>query len=109
MTLPAFVGFTSVEDVLSTFKEKDLGNKEIIVAALAGDGGFEENAYVLLKDAEGNLFEVEAGHCSCFGFEGLFQPAPITREYLQQLTDSGAMRYGCKADAKPFIIEFLSK
>jgi len=52
----------------------------IIVAAIS-DCDYEMNAYVLFEDG-GELFEVEASHCSCYGFEDQWTPGRISVEYL---------------------------
>jgi hypothetical protein len=45
---------------------------DVIYCSFDG-GGYEEWCYVLfVKDGE--LFEVEASHCSCYGFEGQWRP-----------------------------------
>jgi len=52
--------------------------------AASGDlGDYEEGAWFLLRDKEsGELFEVSGSHCSCYGFEGQFNPKKTTVKYL---------------------------
>jgi hypothetical protein len=46
--------------------------------------GWEGSSWLLLREkATGNLFENHAFHCSCYGFEGQFEPEPTTIEYLK--------------------------
>lgn len=54
------------------------------ILAAAGDlGEYEESAWFLLRDKEtSELFEISGSHCSCYGFEGQFKPAPTTMNYL---------------------------
>lgn len=65
-----------------TADEKELNHFDILFAS--GDlGGYEESAWFLLRNREsGELFEVSGSHCSCYGFEGQFKPAPTTHKYL---------------------------
>lgn len=37
---------------------------------------------VVLFERNGTLMEVSASHCSCYGLEGQFEPAPVTWEAL---------------------------
>lgn len=45
--------------------------------------GYEEWSYYLLHEkATGKLFENHASHCSCYGFEGQWEPEETTLKYL---------------------------
>jgi hypothetical protein len=47
------------------------------------DGGYDGSAYFLVQDREtGKLYEVTGGHCSCYGFEGQWDPKITSKEYL---------------------------
>ena len=50
---------------------------------------WEGNAYVLLL-INGKLHEIEAGHCSCNGLEGSWNPAPTNFGALQNRRFYGA-------------------
>lgn len=39
-------------------------------------------SYVLYRDEDGELWEVEGSHCSCNGLEGQWSPGKATVEYL---------------------------
>jgi len=55
----------------------------IIAYESVGDYGCDSSSWFLLRDrATGGLFEVHAGHCSCYGFEGQWKPEPTTAAYL---------------------------
>ena len=53
---------------------------EIIVASYDGDEYNASAGFVFRSD--GKLWEVQAGHCSCYGFEGQWQPTEVTPAYL---------------------------
>lgn len=58
---------------------------EILVAyESVGSWGCDSSSYFLLRDkADGKLYEVRGSHCSCYGFEGQFEPEEATLEYLK--------------------------
>lgn len=48
-----------------------------------GDWGCDSSSFFLLKDKDGNLYEVHGSHCSCYGFEGQFDLEKTTIEALK--------------------------
>jgi hypothetical protein len=44
---------------------------------------YEGRGWMLLRDNNGLLYEVNGSHCSCMGFEGQFNPKRTTRMYLR--------------------------
>jgi hypothetical protein len=48
-----------------------------------GDWGCDSSSFFLLRDKDGNLFEVHGSHCSCYGFENQFTLEPTTIEALK--------------------------
>lgn len=83
-----YAGFTYeavVEDIVANYQVSQpfVDNYRILVAHLHGDGGYEESSYFLLVEkSTGRLFEVSGSHCSCYGFEGQFEPELTSIEYL---------------------------
>jgi hypothetical protein len=61
-----------------------------ILFASYGYGSYEGEAFVLLEK-EGKLFEVNAGHCSCYGLEGQFKPEETTLEALKYRLINGKL------------------
>jgi hypothetical protein len=53
-----------------------------ILIAVNEQEAYEGSAYILARDADGNLVEVEGSNGSCFGFEGQWGPEPVTEQYL---------------------------
>ena len=50
---------------------EDYKNINILFASY-GQGGYEGDAWVLFEE-DGKLFEVNGGHCSCYGLEGQWE------------------------------------
>lgn len=61
-------------------KPSALDGAEVIVA-IYDLGSYEGDAFVLFRK-DGKLFEVNAGHCSCYGLEGQWEPEETTKEEL---------------------------
>jgi hypothetical protein len=64
---------------------KDMVDAFDIIVAWQDEGpyGCDSSSFFLLKKKKtGQLFEVHGSHCSCYGFEGQFQPEPTTAKYL---------------------------
>lgn len=62
----------------------DLVNKYEILIAHLTESDYEESSFFLLRDKEtGELFENNASHCSCAGFEDQFTPQATTITYLK--------------------------
>lgn len=62
-----------------------LENYDILVAyESVGSWGCDSSSWFLIKDkTTGELYETHGSHCSCYGFEGQFEPEHTTLEYLQ--------------------------
>jgi hypothetical protein len=62
--------------------DKDLEGVEIIYAAYE-TGPYDGQALVLFKKDK-KYYIVDAGHCSCYGLEGMWDPVEVTKESLKQ-------------------------
>ena len=60
---------------------------------------------------EDEFFEVEASHCSCYGYGGAWQPSEVSKAYVKQLIEAAdekevkrkdSWRYGA-LDSREFI------
>lgn len=73
------------QDIIDSYcVEPDLVNKFEIIIAHNDGGGYDEASFFLLRNKETKeLFENHASHCSCYGFEGQFEPKPTTLTYLR--------------------------
>jgi hypothetical protein len=58
---------------------------EVLVAYQSvGNWGCDSSAWFLLREkSTGRLFEACGSHCSCYGFEGQFEPEQTTVTYLK--------------------------
>jgi hypothetical protein len=63
---------------------QSLDKYDILIAYQSvGSWGCDSSAFLLLRDKEtGELLENHGSHCSCYGFEGQFEPEQTTIEYL---------------------------
>lgn len=51
---------------------------------------YEGDAFVLLHK-DGELYEVNGGHCSCYGLEGMWEPERTTCEALMHRLNAGRL------------------
>ncbi|TXH11316.1 MAG: hypothetical protein E6R04_01665 [Spirochaetes bacterium] len=73
-----------VEEVSKEFQveRSELDGMEFLIAFIE-EAGWDGSAYFLVRDREtGLLYEVSGGHCSCYGFEGQWDPKITSKEYL---------------------------
>jgi hypothetical protein len=98
---PVFHGqWNSKEDLIKDFfdnpeyKWKDqfpyngeLDDIEILFASYTYEC-YEGDAFVLFRK-DGKLFEVNGGHCSCYGLEGQWDPEETTKEVLLHRINEG--------------------
>lgn len=86
--MAVFLGdWSSIGDLQRDFATPDVGGYNVIVAGYFCEN-YEGSCYVLAESG-GQLFECAGGHCSCYGLEGQWEPAPVTRDYLQQRLEKG--------------------
>lgn len=61
---------------------RDLENYDFIVASVEEEQ-YESNSFFLIRNREtGEYYEVNAGHCSCMGYEGQWVPEIASTAYL---------------------------
>lgn len=80
--------FEKREDVFYEFKIEDSG--ENILFAWYGYGCYDGSAFVLFE-RDGRLYEVNGGHCSCFGLEDQWEPEETSVEVLMHRIDNGSL------------------
>jgi len=63
---------------------EDLEQYAVLVGYISvGSWGCDSSAYFLLQDYKTNLYyEVFGSHCSCYGFEGQWEPEETFTKYL---------------------------
>jgi len=77
-----FQNFKDIHSVREAFNipQEALLAKEVLFAWY-GYGSYSGNAVVLFL-REGKLYEVTAGHCSCYGIEDQWKPCEVSWEQL---------------------------
>ena len=85
---------TELEAMKSDFEidDKELQDVTIIAAAYFYENYDGQAVVVFEKDNQ--LYYVEAGHCSCFGLEGQWEPELINKEFIEYKIDEGSFFYG---------------
>ena len=68
-----------------------------VLFASYGTDSYSGDAFVLFE-REGNLFEVNGGHCSCYGLEGQFEPEPTTIDSIAHRLTIGRMGIDSNSD-----------
>jgi hypothetical protein len=98
------------EDVARDFQVevKDLGN---VLFAWYGYGDYEGSAFVLFEN-DGKMYEVNAGHCSCYGLEGQWDPEEASVEALAHTLKEGyrfSSYYEAGDEARAALERFLKR
>lgn len=80
---------------------------EFYIASIEFDY-YDGNAYFLMKHREtGDFYEVEGGHCSCYGFEDQWEPKIAPKAYLG--SDKYSPGYSCHKEVmKQFVKQLFS-
>lgn len=100
-----FVGdFESLNDVVSLFRIalEELDDCKILLAHYYAED-YQGYAFVLL-DKNGNLFEVNAAHCSCYGLEEQWSLEETSYESLKYRLEKG----NCFAPFKKHILDLIN-
>ncbi len=100
-----FDGFDDEAHVSRCFEEPESLDYEIIVAVYS-QGSYDGQAYVLARK-DGKLFEVEGGHCSCYGLEGQWNPSEVSIKYLLQRCANGRFCDDLSVEKMREVIEAL--
>jgi hypothetical protein len=82
---------TGLEGMKSDFgiSDADLQGVNILLASYTYRD-YEGDAFVLFEKG-GQLYEVNGGHCSCYGLEGQWEPEETTKESLLHRLDEGKL------------------
>jgi hypothetical protein len=66
--------------------------KFIIAYESVGSWGCDSSSFFLFKEKKsGTLFEVHGSHCSCYGFEGQFEPEETSLVALKDRAEKGSV------------------
>ena len=89
----AYLGnFTCKKDVIKEFyctNEKEFDDVKILLAWY-GYGDYDGSAFVLFE-RDGKLYEVNGGHCSCYGLEEQWDPEETSVEALRHRIENGSL------------------
>lgn len=85
--------FSNVHGVIKEFNLKgdELTGATILLAAYGTDN-YSGSAFVLFKK-DNKLYEVNGGHCSCYGLEDQWSPEETTKDSLLFRMNNGSLGY----------------
>ena len=110
--------FEKKEDVLEEFTDRDWStdqpvgdyNPDLegcnILFAYYEQANYEGSAFVLFE-RDGQLYEVNGGHCSCYGLEGQWDPEETSVEALEHRIREGGLGSDNYNDYERFDQELL--
>lgn len=75
---------------MDTELKKDQWQGIDVLLASYGHENYSGDAFVLFKK-DGKLYEVNGGHCSCYGLEGQWEPEETTAAALLHRLDAGQL------------------
>lgn len=80
---------TSLQQMANDFnlKDEDLEGVNVLLAIYTYEG-YEGNAFVLFEK-DGALYEVNGGHCSCYGLEDQWQPELVSLKEIKHRIEHG--------------------
>ncbi len=86
-----FEGFGCKEDVVREFSIQDGDLRDaFILVAWYGYRDYDGSAFVLFE-RDGKLYEVNGGHCSCYGLEDQWDPEETTAEAIVHRVEHGSL------------------
>jgi hypothetical protein len=83
--------FTSKQDIINEFNisPETLNGCNILFAWYEYES-YTGTAFVLFEK-DGNLYEVNGSHCSCYGLEGQWEPEETTKEAIRYRINNGEL------------------
>jgi len=87
LALNSYIGYTEdkiKKDIAEAYKVdiESLARYQILIADNE-QWDYKESSWFLLRDINtGKLYENHASHCSCYGYEGQWEPEETSVEYL---------------------------
>ena len=101
-----FQEFSEGYDVLDDVMAKEMKNCNILFAWY-GNGSYDGSAFVLFE-REGDLYEVNGGHCSCYGLEDQWDPEITSVPELEHRIREGGLGHDTYTDDGVFDQELLN-
>lgn len=92
MSAPVLIGFESIQAIGDAYSTSmlDAPTSFRVLLAVYESGGYDGKSFVLLE-CDGDLYEVNGSHCSCYGLEGQFGPEQTTPEALRHRMREGQL------------------
>ena len=87
--MEVYSAFSDTWDGLDSNMKQEMENSTILFAWYGGDG-YEGSAFVLFH-RDGKLYEVNGGHCSCYGLEGQWDPEETSVEAVEHRVHNGSL------------------
>ena len=84
--------FDGQNDVTGNFKIGAEALQDCVVLFAAYDGDYDGEALVVFR-RNGALYEVNGGHCSCYGLEDQWEPEETSVEALRHRVKQGTLGY----------------
>lgn len=85
---PVFLNiWENKQGIASDFEDESIEDLNILFASY-GDDCYEGDAWVLFE-RDGVLYEVNGGHCSCYGLEGQWDPDEVNLKELEHRLTNG--------------------
>lgn len=85
--------FDNKTDIENEFQIEPLDSNVNILLAYYSYEDYSGDAFVLYEQ-EGKLYEVNGGHCSCYGLEGQWEPEFVNIEELKHRVTVGTFGKG---------------
>lgn len=95
----------SAENILDAFEVPAEDRDVNILFATYNYEDWTGDAFVILEKDE-KLFEVHAGHCSCYGLEDQFILEETSIATIEHYIKNGYFEHNCRAELKSFIEEY---
>jgi hypothetical protein len=84
--------FENEKDIVQQFQIDHASLAGCTVLFAAYDGDYDGQALVVFR-LDGQLYEVNGSHCSCYGLEDQWDPELTSREALQHRIERGTLGY----------------
>lgn len=65
----------------------------VVLIAYESVGNYDCDSFFLIQDQEGNFYEVNGSHCSCYGFEGQWFPEETSIAAIHHRVNNGSLFY----------------
>ena len=98
-----FQEFSEGYDEMDSSMREEMKNCNILFAWY-GNGSYDGSTFVLFERG-GELYEVNGGHCSCYGLEGQWDPELTSVKALEHRIREGGLGHDTYTDDGVFDVE----